>query len=360
MTVNFTGEKIYFEFWNSNVPIVTPILLIYFIHTFRNSNPKSSHANQCFYFLFSGNLEGFNMEATLAYGKARGIKLLLNGYEFYKNGLRCWRCRKYKQSCKVRVMAVEINGKMMAKIKKNVEHNHPREMNWSRILRHSELSTRKRCSKKNVWICEKGFVIAPEKKNTLAKWIPNMNTNTQAIIIQFYFVLLSSLIGSYISWCLDWMYLRLKIATFQNKMEDYQDYFAKFLFNEQIKLEHFREALSFSVHQFTHLAINAIRLNSTKMCNSSTELQSFYYFPSIPEFCDHAVFGLTQRGAPKLCHNGYEYVKDRTFNTSTNWRCCLFRKLSCRARAITRTINGIRKVKLSQELHTHPQLQKSK
>lgn len=79
----------------------------------------------------------------------------------------------------------------------------------------------------------------------------------------------------------------------------------------------------------------------------------FDCFRSVVEYFDDAVFGLTQRGAPKLIHNGYEYVKDRTFNASTNWRCCLFRRNACRARAITKNINGVERLKLTYAEHSH-------
>lgn len=92
------------------------------------SNSMCSLAIQCLYFLFSDNLNGFNIEAVLGHGRRRGIKLLLNGYEYYKNGSNLWRCSQYKKSCKARLKAMVINGKMMAKITTNVEHNHPKEV----------------------------------------------------------------------------------------------------------------------------------------------------------------------------------------------------------------------------------------
>lgn len=97
------------------------------------SKGLTSHAIQCFCFLFSDNLGSFDCQASLEFGR-RGMKLLLNGYEYYRNGTVRWRCSQYKHSCKVRVMAVEINGKMMAKITTNVKHNHPKMKNWVRIL----------------------------------------------------------------------------------------------------------------------------------------------------------------------------------------------------------------------------------
>ncbi|XP_058451164.1 modifier of mdg4-like isoform X22 [Malaya genurostris] len=66
-----------------------------------------------------------------------------------------------------------------------------------------------------------------------------------------------------------------------------------------------------------------------------------------------AVFGRSQRGAKKLMYNGYEYVKDRDFTDSTNWRCSLFKRRKCRARAITKDIRGITYVRLTNGSHCH-------
>ncbi|XP_053697281.1 modifier of mdg4-like isoform X14 [Sabethes cyaneus] len=66
-----------------------------------------------------------------------------------------------------------------------------------------------------------------------------------------------------------------------------------------------------------------------------------------------AVFGRSQRGAKKLIYNGFEYVKDRDFTDSTNWRCSLFKRRKCRARAITKEINGVTYVRLTNDSHCH-------
>ncbi|XP_052864887.1 modifier of mdg4-like isoform X21 [Anopheles cruzii] len=66
-----------------------------------------------------------------------------------------------------------------------------------------------------------------------------------------------------------------------------------------------------------------------------------------------ATFGLSQRGAKKLIYRGYEYVKDRDFPDSTNWRCALFRRRKCRARAITKQVRGVTLVRPSNFPHCH-------
>lgn len=66
-----------------------------------------------------------------------------------------------------------------------------------------------------------------------------------------------------------------------------------------------------------------------------------------------AQFGLSQRGAKKLMFYGFEYVKDRDFTDSTNWRCALFRRHKCRARAITKDVKGDTYVRLTNDAHNH-------
>uniref|UniRef100_A0A182Y4F5 FLYWCH-type domain-containing protein n=1 Tax=Anopheles stephensi TaxID=30069 RepID=A0A182Y4F5_ANOST len=64
-------------------------------------------------------------------------------------------------------------------------------------------------------------------------------------------------------------------------------------------------------------------------------------------------FGVSQRGAKKLIYDRYEYIKDREFPLSTNWRCALFKRYSCRARAITKLVNGTTYVRLTNHGHNH-------
>lgn len=64
-------------------------------------------------------------------------------------------------------------------------------------------------------------------------------------------------------------------------------------------------------------------------------------------------FGVSQRGAKKLIYDRYEYIKDREFPLSTNWRCALFKRFNCRARAITKVKNGKTFVRLTNHGHNH-------
>uniref|UniRef100_A0A182J4G6 FLYWCH-type domain-containing protein n=1 Tax=Anopheles atroparvus TaxID=41427 RepID=A0A182J4G6_ANOAO len=68
---------------------------------------------------------------------------------------------------------------------------------------------------------------------------------------------------------------------------------------------------------------------------------------------EEAKFGTSQRGALKLIYRDFEYIKDRDFPGSTNWRCSLFKRLNCRARAITKMINGKTYVRPTNHQHNH-------
>ncbi|XP_062556512.1 modifier of mdg4-like isoform X31 [Armigeres subalbatus] len=67
-----------------------------------------------------------------------------------------------------------------------------------------------------------------------------------------------------------------------------------------------------------------------------------------------AVFGTTRRGQQKLLYNGHAYTKDRQSAKTCNWKCSLFTRYKCKARAVTREINGIVYVKVTNTLHYHP------
>lgn len=71
------------------------------------------------------------------------------------------------------------------------------------------------------------------------------------------------------------------------------------------------------------------------------------------DFDDVARFGRSQRGAITLLVGGQAFVKDREFHESVNWRCAHFRRHKCRARAITRHVDGRLRVRVSHAVHTH-------
>lgn len=64
-----------------------------------------------------------------------------------------------------------------------------------------------------------------------------------------------------------------------------------------------------------------------------------------------AHFEPSQRGSTVLYYDGRRFTRDGMFADSTNWRCCYFRD-KCRARAITKQVNGQIRVRVTNPNHT--------
>lgn len=69
------------------------------------------------------------------------------------------------------------------------------------------------------------------------------------------------------------------------------------------------------------------------------------------KFTEIAHFEPSQRGSIVLYYDDKRFTRDGMFQDSINWRCCYFRD-KCRARAITKEIDGITKVRLTNGRHT--------
>lgn len=69
------------------------------------------------------------------------------------------------------------------------------------------------------------------------------------------------------------------------------------------------------------------------------------------KFIEDADFVPSQRGSIVLYYNGRRFTRDGMFQDTINWRCCYFRD-KCRARAVTREINGVAKVRITNGHHT--------
>lgn len=69
------------------------------------------------------------------------------------------------------------------------------------------------------------------------------------------------------------------------------------------------------------------------------------------KFVDVAHFEPSQRGSTVLYCQGKRFTRDGKFTDSTNWRCCYFRD-KCRARAITKEINGETRVRITNPNHS--------
>ncbi|XP_052890765.1 modifier of mdg4-like isoform X39 [Anopheles moucheti] len=67
-----------------------------------------------------------------------------------------------------------------------------------------------------------------------------------------------------------------------------------------------------------------------------------------------ATFGKTRRGQLKLLHDGHAYTRDRQSAKTCNWKCSLFTRYRCRARAVTKDIDGHIHMKVTNTAHYHP------
>ncbi|XP_052864896.1 modifier of mdg4-like isoform X29 [Anopheles cruzii] len=67
-----------------------------------------------------------------------------------------------------------------------------------------------------------------------------------------------------------------------------------------------------------------------------------------------AVFGKTRRGQMKLLYDGHAFTRDRQSVKTCNWKCSLFTRYRCRARAVTKDIAGIIHMKVTNIAHYHP------
>lgn len=82
----------------------------------------------------------------------------------------------------------------------------------------------------------------------------------------------------------------------------------------------------------------------------------FFYFHLMvaiddTKFKEIAHFQSSQRGSVVLYYDERRFTRDGTFTDSINWRCCYFRD-KCRARAITKNINGQTRVRVTNPIHT--------
>lgn len=122
------------------------------------------------------------------------------------------------------------------------------------------------------------------------------------------------------------------------------------------------ESHSDSKHEITMYSTNG---NFNKMLfkrnfsHASTSFESFSnsnYFVAFVPFSDSMFFEVahfesSQRGSCVLIYDGKRFTRDGKFTETTNWRCCYFRD-KCRARAITREIDGVTRVRITYAQHT--------
>ncbi|XP_035777058.1 modifier of mdg4-like isoform X37 [Anopheles albimanus] len=72
-------------------------------------------------------------------------------------------------------------------------------------------------------------------------------------------------------------------------------------------------------------------------------------------FTEPAFFEVSSRGTQCLVYDGYYYSKNKTAENGArvNWKCRFYQRLHCKARALTKNINGCQYVKMFNIKHTH-------
>lgn len=72
-----------------------------------------------------------------------------------------------------------------------------------------------------------------------------------------------------------------------------------------------------------------------------------------------AQFGLSKKNRPTLLIENYTFVCDakgknrRNMQRATSWRCSMYVKYACRARAQTKSIDGNIRYRIKYPFHTH-------
>lgn len=72
-------------------------------------------------------------------------------------------------------------------------------------------------------------------------------------------------------------------------------------------------------------------------------------------FTERALYEYTSRGTQRLVYDGYFFSKNKTYEAGSrvNWKCQFYERLRCKARALTKTIDGYDYVRITHEEHTH-------
>lgn len=87
---------------------------------------------------------------------------------------------------------------------------------------------------------------------------------------------------------------------------------------------------------------------SYSQINPGTNL-TFYFV----ETYSNAYFGRTRRGYQMLLHEDFGYVREKQKQNTTNWKCSLHAKFRCKARAVTKELDGQHFVRITCGTHTH-------
>lgn len=67
-----------------------------------------------------------------------------------------------------------------------------------------------------------------------------------------------------------------------------------------------------------------------------------------------------ERGAISLIHSSYKFIRDRVDKGRSYWRCRHSFKYNCKARVVTKLINGYEMMKVRNGEHNHAEIRKPK
>lgn len=120
----------------------------------------------------------------------------------------------------------------------------------------------------------------------------------------------------------------------------------KVLYIQHVYYAHNHDAAEYEKHRGKIEGSTATGVHSPRLPMRGTAAQSQ---------AEKAVFGRTKRGAKALLYKGFQYYKYvETSQTTANWRCAYaLTKTRCRARAVTRDVQGVVYVSPIYDGHNH-------
>lgn len=71
------------------------------------------------------------------------------------------------------------------------------------------------------------------------------------------------------------------------------------------------------------------------------------------QYLKDAEFGMSQRGKVTLLIDGETFISDTKSKHKQTWRCSKYVKYKCKARATTRSLFGVEKVRVTNPYHSH-------
>lgn len=101
---------------------------------------------------------------------------------------------------------------------------------------------------------------------------------------------------------------------------------------------------SFYTNEFSFIYFTSTRSNKKNLgLKGLTDLNGFDTFAEI----------IVENGATSLVHNNHKFIRDRVENERSYWRCRNSFRFNCKARMVTKTINGYELMKIRNGHHDH-------